>query len=620
MKEEKSGWLDRLAPKLARTWMVASWLIVGLCLSMLVIGWAIKDNGVDAVDGQAGLAQNSDADTATDAPPVLPDARPEAGAAGVAEPGAGVAAPAGDGAAGAAARPAEPKVEPAADAAPVEPVKSDDKGDGGSEVKAPPGQVDTTTDNPHIRKSEGDWMSRAFSFLGIFVFVFLAWLMSNDRKKVNWRLVGMGTLLQIVFAVLIHTSWGQAVFTFANDVVLKLLSFTNDGGAFIFASFLTGKVEGPLVNFAFVVLPTIIFFSSLMTVLYHLGVMQFVVKGMAWVMFRTMGTSGAESLSAAANIFVGQTEAPLVVKPFIEKMTKSELMTVMTGGFATVAGGVMAAYVGMLSQYFPDIAGHLIAASVMSAPAALVIGKIMYPEDGKPETLGKLEMSVEKPDANMIEAAARGAGEGLKLALNVGGMLLAFVALVAMVNYLIGWPFLTWNASELGTLVEHFKTAGLAIPDGCGTADGAAQVHTCLETMRGAAGAPEVTVLPVITFEVILGYLFAPIAFIMGVPWVDCLQIGQLLGTKMVLNEFVAYTQMSTMLQTDGVVLYDRSVIIATYALCGFANFGSIAIQIGGLGGIAPSRQSDLARLGFRAMIAGSIAAFMTATIAGILA
>lgn len=616
MKEEKTSWLDGLAQTLARIWAATSWLIVGLGLILLVTGWVVRDEAANGANGEVLLAQNQDGGTATDAPPAQVDAG---------EGAVGVAAPAADAGAAPAveapkAEPAKP-AEPAADAAPADGAGKDTKAETPpTEVKPPPGQVDTSTDNPHIRKSNSDWLSRGMSFIGIFVLVFLAWLMSNDRKKINWRLVGMGTLLQIVFALLIHTRYGEAVFTFANDVVLKLLSFTNDGGKFIFASFITGQVEGPLVNFAFIVLPTIIFFSSLMTVLYHLGIMQVVVKGMAWVMFRTMGTSGAESLSAAANIFVGQTEAPLVVKPFIEKMTKSELMTVMTGGFATVAGGVMAAYVGMLSQYFPDIAGHLIAASVMSAPAALVIGKIMYPEEGKPETLGSLEMNVEKPDANVIEAAARGAGEGLKLALNVGAMLLAFVALVAMINYLIGWPFQWWNGGELSTLVEHFKTSNLAIPDGCAAADGAAQIHGCIETMRGAAGAPEVTLMPVVTFEVILGYLFSPIAFIMGVPWEDCLMIGQLLGTKMVLNEFVAYTQMSTLLQTEGVVLYDRSVIIATYALCGFANFGSIAIQIGGLGGIAPSRQSDLARLGFRAMIAGSIAAFMTATIAGILA
>jgi CNT family concentrative nucleoside transporter len=296
--------------------------------------------------------------------------------------------------------------------------------------------------------------------------------------------------------------------------------------------------------------------------------MQWVVRGFAWIMLRTMGTSGAESLSAAGNIFVGQTEAPLLVKPFVKTMTKSELHSVMTGGFATVAGGVLAAYVGMLMVYFPDIAGHLIAASVMSAPAALAISKIMYPETEEPVTRGEVRMEIERTDANVIDAAARGASEGLSLALNVGAMLLAFIALLALVNGLLGW-------------------------------------------VTGLFGPP-------ISIQTILGWLGAPIAWLMGTPWQDAQAVGTLIGEKTAVNEFVAYLHLADMLG-EGAPLQARSVVIATYALCGFANFSSIAIQIGGIGGLAPERRGDLSRLGFRAMIAGTLASFMTACVVGIL-
>jgi len=322
--------------------------------------------------------------------------------------------------------------------------------------------------------------------------------------------------------------------------------------------------------FAFNVLPTIIFFSSLMTVLYHLGIMQAVVKGFAWVMQRTMKTSGAETLSATGNIFVGQTEAPLLIKPFVETMTRSELMAVMTAGFATVAGGVMAAYVGMLQPFFSDIAGHLMAASVMSAPAALVVAKLMYPEEGEPETATTLDLALEKPDVNVIDAAARGAGEGLHLALNVGAMLLAFVALVALLDGILGLAG-GWVGLE-----------GLSL-------------------------------------QLILGWLLAPVAWIMGVPWADAAVVGSLMGLTTALNEFFAYLQLADILSGGGPGLQPRSIIISAYALSGFANFSSIAIQIGGIGGIAPSRRHDLSALGLRAMIGGTIAAFMTATVAGML-
>lgn len=432
-------------------------------------------------------------------------------------------------------------------------------------------------------------LERLRSLLGLVLLVLVAWGLSVDRRRIPWRVVLWGVSLQLVFALFIlKTPMGAGVFDAANRVVVALLGFTVDGAQFIFGNLVwnnvpvgTGEVgngafaatPGQVANtgafFAFNVLPTIIFFSSLMTVLYHVGVMQLVVKGVAWVMQRTMRTSGAETLSAAGNIFVGQTEAPLLIKPFVEKMTMSELMAVMTGGFATVAGGVLAAYVGILLAYFPDIAGHLMAASVMSAPAALVVAKLMYPEDGKPVTADTLEVNVEKPDVNVIDAAARGASEGLFLALNVGAMLLAFIALIYMFNGLLGYVGGFFGQADL-------------------------------------------------TFQVILGWLLSPLAWLMGVPWSDAGAVASLMGLKTVLNEFFAYFELAALLGGD-TPLQPRSVIIATYALSGFANFSSIAIQLGGIGGIAPSRRHDLSRLGLRAMIAGSIAAFMTATVAGMI-
>jgi CNT family concentrative nucleoside transporter len=444
---------------------------------------------------------------------------------------------------------------------------------------------------------------RLVSVLGMFVLLGIGWLLSTDRRAIPWRVVLWGIGLQLIFALFIlKTPLGEAIFAGVNDVVIALLGFTIEGARFLFGNLVwnnvpvgTGAAGGnaPIAAagetvaqtgafFAFNVLPTIIFFSSLMTLLYYFGVMQAVVKGVAWVMMRTMRTSGAETLSAAGNIFLGQTEAPLLIKPFVRTMTMSELMTVMVGGMATVAGGVMAAYVGMLVFYFPDIAGHLLAASVMSAPAALVFAKLMVPEKEEPVTRGSLKVSVEKPDVNAIDAAARGAGEGLMLALNVGAMLLAFIALVALFNALIG-----------------------LVGDWTGI--------TALLRDAGGLGADQR-----LTLEVLLGWLLAPLAWLMGVPWSDATAVGSLLGVKTVLNEFVAYLNLSTMLGPDS-ELSPRSVVIATYALCGFANFSSIAIQIGGIGGLAPERRSDLAKLGLRAMVGGSLAAFMTATIAGML-
>jgi len=383
----------------------------------------------------------------------------------------------------------------------------------------------------------------------------LAWALSQDRRRMDWRLICSGVGLQLLFAVLIlRTGPGKMVFEGARVAIQQVLAFSDAGAEFVFG-------EGFKEHFfAFSVLPTIIFVSSVMAVLFHLGVMQLIVKAMAWVMVRVMRVSGTESLAAAANVFVGQTEAPLVVKPYLETMTRSELMAMMTGGMATIAGGVMAAYVGMGAD-----AGHLLAASIMSAPASLVIAKIMLPETETSPTLGEVRVQIPKQDANTLDAACRGAGEGLKLALNVAAMLIAFIALVACVNWLLSF-----------------------LPD--------------------VAGAP-------ITMQRVLGWIFAPLAWIMGVESGDARTVGMLLGEKTVLNEFIAYMDLCELREQ----ISPRSFTIATYALCGFANFGSVAIQIGGVGALVPSRREDFARYGLRAMIGGSLAAFMTACIAGML-
>lgn len=403
---------------------------------------------------------------------------------------------------------------------------------------------------------------RLMSLVGTFVLLLIAWGLSTNRRKVPWRLVAWGIGLQFAFGLLLlRSSTGRAVFDGIKDGVNKLLEFTLVGVRFLF---------GPLMDQGFVivlhVLTTIIFFSALLAVLYHLRIMHFVVGGIAWLVQRTLGTSGAESLNAAGNIFVGQTEAPLLIRPFVKDMTRSELMAVMVGGFATVAGGVFAAYVGLFKDVFPDIAGHILTASVMSAPAALLIAKLMMPEDGVPVTAGRVARMEKSEYSNVIEAAAKGAGDGLLLMLNVAAMLLAFIALVAMLNFLIGM------------VGGWFGFEGLSM-------------------------------------ELILGKALSPLAWLMGVPWQDCEIVGSLFGTKTVLNEFVAYMQLSDQIHQ----LQPRSIVIATYALCGFANFGSIAIQIGGIGTIAPERRGDLARLGMRAMVGGTLAAFLTGTIAGII-
>lgn len=435
--------------------------------------------------------------------------------------------------------------------------------------------------------------------IGMAAIIGIAILFSNQRKAINWRLVGTGLGIQFILAVFIlkgtdmaefwsPLGWPKEFFSWVSSFFVIVLDFTTAGAEFIFGDLAKSPgMEDSLGNFfAFQVLPTIIFFASLTAILYHYGILQRVVKVMSVGMQKLMGTSGAESLSVISNIFVGQTEAPLVIKPYIEKMTPSELMAVMTGGMATIAGGVMAAYVQMLGNSYSVAQGvsldvgrlmfaeQLLGASLMAAPAALVIAKILYPETSEPVTKGEVKMSVEKTDANGIDAAATGASVGLKLAANVGAMLLAFIALLAMGNYFL------FNFGE-------FTGINAMLPDS------------------------------ELKIETLLGWAFAPLAFIVGVPWEDAISMGSLIGTKIVLNEFVAYLQLADLVGADA--LSPKTITMATFALCGFANFSSIAIQIGGIGGLAPGRKSELAKFGMLAVLAGTLANLMTATIAGML-
>jgi CNT family concentrative nucleoside transporter len=419
-----------------------------------------------------------------------------------------------------------------------------------------------------------------FGLFGLTVLIGIAWLASNNKRRVDWKLVATGISLQIAFAaVVLLVPGGKDVFDAIGHGFVRVLSFVNEGSRFIFGSLMDVNTFGFI--FACQVLPTIIFFAALMGVLYHLGVMQAVVRAMAWAITRVMRVSGAETTSVCASVFIGQTEAPLTVRPYIPKMTESELITMMIGGMAHIAGGVLAAYVGMLGGGDPEqqvfYAKHLLAASIMAAPATLVIAKILIPETGEPLTRGTVKMEVEKNTANIIDAAAAGAGDGLRLALNIGAMLLAFIALIALLN----WP-LTWLGEVTGIAAAIGKPTDMAT---------------------------------------LFGYVLAPIAWVIGTPWQDAQVVGSLIGQKIVINEFVAYLQLGEIVngKVAGVALSDQGRLIATYALCGFANFSSIAIQIGGIGGLAPERRQDLARFGMRAVLGGSIATFMTATIAGVL-
>lgn len=426
---------------------------------------------------------------------------------------------------------------------------------------------------------------------GLAVLVGLAALLSSNRRAIPWRVVATGVALQFAFALLVlKTAPGNTLFAWIGSGFQKLLAFTLEGSALLFGPLGVPNADGSLgVIFAFQILPTIIFFGSLMAVLYHLGVVQPVVRAIGLFMARVMRLSGAESLAMAANIFVGQTEAPLVVKPYVESMTRSELFALMVGGMATIAGGVMAAYIAFLGGGDPvqeaEFAKHLLSASIMNAPAALLLAKVMIPETDVPVTRGSARIADEKISANTIEAAAGGASEGLMLALNVGAMLLAFVALIAMINAVLLW----FGAPAVGGDPLYNLNAWIvAVTDG--QFDG-------------------------LTLQSVFGIVLAPIAWVVGVDNQDLLLFGSLLGQKVAVNEFVAYLGLVNVQDQ----MTERSVVIATYALCGFGNFSSIAIQIGGLGGIAPSRRSEIAELGLRAVVAGTLATCMSATVAGIL-
>jgi len=413
-----------------------------------------------------------------------------------------------------------------------------------------------------------------FGIFGLAVLISIAVGFSSKRKEIDWKMVGAGLGLQLFFAVLvILVPGGRQFFEGLSSIFVLVISFALDGAAFIFGPMADPSNLGFI--FAFQVLPTIIFFAALMSVLYHLGIMQKIVQGMAWVMFKVMRISGAESLSVAANVFVGQTEAPLVVRPYILRMTESELFTMMVGGMATIAGGVLAAYITMLggaddaARIF--FAKHLLSASIMAAPATIVIAKILKPEVEESLTKGEVQLHVEKTAANVIEAAAIGAADGWKLALNVGAMLLAFIALIAMIDYPLGW---------FGEISGFESISGRQL-----------------------------------SLSTILGYVLAPLAWVIGVPWQDAITVGGLIGEKVVTNEFVAYAHLKEIQGS----MSPQALLISTYALCGFANFSSIGIQIGGIGGLVPERRSDLARLGLRAVLGGTLATMMTATIAGVL-
>ena len=405
-------------------------------------------------------------------------------------------------------------------------------------------------------------MGSLLGILGLFTLLSIALLLSENRSVINLKTVLYGLIFQLIFALFIlKTPFGAPIFSFLDQSINILIGFSSSGSDFLFKSYIDGVGFHPgLINFAFSTLPTIIFFSSLVAVLYHFGILQTIIKFIARRMQLTLGTSGSETLSVAGNIFLGQTESPLMVRPFVSEMTKSELMAVMTGGFATVSGGVLAIYVSWLTD-IQGIAGHLLAASVMSAPAALVVAKIIYPETEESQTMGDVNVNIEQTNINAMEALSNGATDGLKLAANIAAMLIAFISFVAMVNY-----FLSFGGTSM---------------------------------------------------EEIFGVIFRPLAWTMGVPWNEAQLVGMLMGKKIVLTELVAYGDLQNLIR-DGMIS-ERSAIISTYALCGFSNFASIGIQLGGIGAMAPERKKDLAKLVTKAMFGGAIASWLTATIAGLL-
>jgi concentrative nucleoside transporter, CNT family len=425
----------------------------------------------------------------------------------------------------------------------------------------------------------------ARGFLGIVCLILIALVFSTNRKKINWKLVIVGLLLQIVLAIGVF--WVNGIYSFfegIGSIFVGILGFTREGTTFLFGNQLGTSAGGFGTIFAFHVLPTIIFFSAFTSLLYYFGILQKIVYGLAWVMKRTMGLSGAESLAAAANVFIGQTEAPLVVKPYLAKMTKAEMMSLMTGGMATIAGGVMVAFIGFLAGPGADevtqrmFATHLLTASLMSAPAALLVAKILVPETedfNRDMKFAKINMG-----SNILEVVANGTTEGLKLAINVGAMLLVFIAMMAMANFIM----LNWVGELIGVNGSIAESTGGRYPG--------------------------------LTLEYLMGYIFSPIAWLIGVNSNDMLIVGQLLGEKTILNEFYAYGSLGQLKEANAFTA-NKSVIIATYALCGFSNFSSIGIQIGGIGALAPEKRTQLSQLGLRALLGGTIACLLTASIAG---
>ena len=419
--------------------------------------------------------------------------------------------------------------------------------------------------------------------LGVLFLIAICWVFSTNRRSVNWALVAKGLMFQIILALLIlKVPFFETIFEAISSFFVQVIRFTDAGVQFLFRSFVTGEVEYPLVTFVITVLPTIIFFSALTSLFYYLGVLQRIVYVFAWIMKRTLRLSGAESMAAAGNVFLGQTESPLLIKPYLNKMSRSEIMTMMVGGMATIAGGVLASYIGFLGGNDPVqqlyFAKHLLAASVMSAPAAIVAAKILVPETEKVNE--NLTVPKDKLGANALEAIANGTSEGLKLAANVGAMLLVFIALMTMGNYILTDLVGEWTGLNQ-TIAENTRYDGLS-------------------------------------FEFLLGYTVSPVAWMLGVPNEDIFLVGQLLGQKTILNEFVAYTTLGEM-KMNGDFVHDKSILMSTYILCGFANVASIGIQIGGIGSLVPNRKGLLSQLGVRALLGGTVACLFTAAIVGML-
>ena len=433
--------------------------------------------------------------------------------------------------------------------------------------------------------------------IGVFVLLSICYLLSNNRRAINWRLVGVGIGLQVLLAVLIlKAPYVSNVFDWISAGFRMVIDFTQAGSEFLFGSIVNDKESFGYI-FAFQVLPTIIFFSALTAILYYFGILQKIVYGLAWLMSRTMGLSGPESLAAAANVFIGQTEAPLVVRPYLEKMTKSEIMCLMTGGMATIAGSVFVAYVGFLGGDDPEsqqfFAKHLLTASIISAPAAIVAAKMLFPETEEKDINQQMEMAEDKSN-NVLDAISQGTTDGLRLAINVGAMLLVFTALIYMLNVIF-----------LGATDGINQVAGYFNPD----------VGDWNEQIALATGGR----FEGFSFTYLLALLFAPFAWILGVPGQDITLVGQLLGLKTVINEFVAYDEFQKIIM-EGLLANEKSTLIAAYALCGFSNFASIGIQIGGISALAPGQRKNLTQLGIKALIGGTIACFLTGAIAGLFA